>query len=48
MLKNYDYQPPVAEAMQVDYETDFLTSGEGMNPKPMGVKANGNFYDEEI
>ena len=47
MLKNYDYQPPVAEAMQVDYETDFLTSGEGMNPKPMGVRAAG-YYDDEI
>ena len=48
MLKVFDYQPPLSEPLEVCYETDFLTSGEGMTPKPMGASASYSYYDDEM
>ena len=48
MLKIVTYQSPSAEVLQVYYEQNFLATGEGMNPKPMGVAAPDADNEDEI
>ncbi len=46
MLKIVTYEAPAAETLWLSNESNFLATGEDMNPKPMGVRARGREEDE--